>query len=124
MQYGCKFATVCVRKGYTYVHDLVKCVDKACCILVIVHMPTGYRLVDSLSLKTSQNFYKADTRCDSLLLSVRKNQVGGFYILLCKQEELNSWILRLAKAGLVVTQTSDRRLLTSLYKKQEQLSVV
>ena len=32
--------------------------DKACCILVSIHIPTGYRLVDSLSLKTSQNFIK------------------------------------------------------------------
>ena len=47
-----------------------------------------------------------------------------FCVLLCKQEGLNSWILRLGKAGLVVTQTSDRRPQTSLYEKQERLSVV
>ena len=72
------FTLIYIRVTYTYVHGLVNCVDKACCILVSVHMPTRYRLVDSLSLKTSQNFYKADTRCDTLLLSVRKYRVGGF----------------------------------------------
>ena len=72
------FTIVCIRIPYTYVHGLVNCVDKACCILVNIHIPTGYRLVDSLSLKTSQNFYKADTRCDIKLLSVRKYRVGGF----------------------------------------------
>ena len=44
--------------------------------------------------------------------------------MLRKEEELNSWILRLGKAGQVVTQTSDRHPQTSLYKKQERLSVI
>ena len=72
------FTLVCIRIPYTFVHGLVNCVDKACCILISIHILTGYRLVDSLSLKTSQNFYKADTRCDVKLLSVRKYGVGGF----------------------------------------------
>ena len=38
-----------------------------------------------------------------------------------KQEELNSWILRLGKADLVVTQSSDRRPQTSLYKNKSTL---
>ena len=97
------FTLVCIRIPYTYMHGLVNCVDKACCILVSIHIPTGYRLVDSLSLKTSQNFYKADTRSDIKLLSVRKILSRRFCALLRKQEELNSWILRLGKAGLVVT---------------------
>ena len=88
----------------TYVHGLVNCVDKTCCILISVHIPIGSLLVDSLSLKTSQNFYIADIRYDIKLLSV----------LLRKQEELNSWILRLGKAGLVVTQIGVRCLQTSL----------
>ena len=86
---------------------------------MLINILIGYQLVDSLSLKTSQNYYKADTRCDILLLSVRKYQVGGFVsCYVRKQEELNSWILRLGKAGLVVTQSSDRRLQTSLYKNK------
>ena len=72
------FTLVCIRIPYTYVHGFVNCVDKACCILVSVHIPTEYGLVDSLSLKTSRNFYKAGTRCDILLLSVRKYPVGDF----------------------------------------------
>ena len=48
----------------------------------------------------------------------------SFYVLLRKQEELNSWILRLSKAGLVVTQTGIRCLQTSLYEEQERPSVV
>ena len=72
------FTLVCIHILYTYMHSLVNCVDEACCILVSIHIPTGYRIVDSLSLRTSQNFYKADTRCDILLLSVQKYQVGGF----------------------------------------------
>ena len=72
------FTLVCIRIPYTYVHGLMNCVDGACCVLVNIHIPTEYRLVDSLSLKTSQIFYKADTRCDIKLLSVRKYRVGGF----------------------------------------------
>ena len=53
----------------------MNCVDKVCCILVSVHIPTGYGLVDSLNLKTSQNVYEADTRCGMiLLLSVRNTE--------------------------------------------------
>ena len=72
------FTLICIRIPYTYVHGLVNYVDKASCILVSVHIQTEYRLVDSLSLKPSQNYYKADTRCDILLLGVRKYRVGGF----------------------------------------------
>ena len=119
------FTIICIHIPYTYVHGLVNCVDRACCILVSVHIPTGYGIVDSLSLKISQNFYKVDTRCDILLFECPKIPSRRFCVLLIrKQEELNSWILRLGKAGLVVTQTSDRRPQTSLYKKRERLSVV
>ena len=48
----------------------------------------------------------------------------SFCVLLRKHEELNSWILRLGKAGLVVPQIGDRRLQTSLCEEQEWLSVV
>ena len=70
-----QFMLICIRIPYTYEHSLVNCVDKACCILISVHIPTGYLLVDSLSLKTSQNFYIPDIRCDMKLLSVRKYPV-------------------------------------------------
>ena len=73
-----QFTLICIRIPYTYVHGLVNCVDKACCILISVHIPIAYLLVDSLSLKTSQNFYIADIRCDIKLLSVRKYRVGVF----------------------------------------------
>ena len=46
-----------------------------------------------------------------------------FCVLLCKQKELNSWILRLGKAGLVVPQTGDRRLQTSLYDRGTRAAV-
>ena len=43
-------------------------------------------------------------------------------ITVCKLEELNSWILRLGKAGLVVTKIDVRCLQTSLYEEQERPS--
>ena len=102
-----------------YVHaQLCELCCITCCILVSVHIPAGYGLVDSLSLKTSRNFYKADTRCDILLFECPKIPTRRFCVLLRKQEELNSWIFRLGKADLVVTLTSDRRPQTSLYRNK------
>ena len=56
------FTLICIQISYTYVHGFVNCVDKAFCILVSVHIPTGYRLIDSLSLKTSQNYQVVQNR--------------------------------------------------------------
>ena len=48
----------------------------------------------------------------------------SFCVLLHKKEELNSWILKLGKASLVVTQTGVRHLQTSLYEQHKQPSNV
>ena len=86
IQNRCNFATICARKGYTR------------------KRPHTDRVWASRQSEPQNfpNFYKADTHCDILLLSVRKYRVGGLCLaILCKQKErLNSWILRLGKAGL------------------------
>ena len=46
----------------------------------------------------------------------------SYCLLLSEQEELNSWILRLGKVGLVVSATGVRHPQPSLYEQREQLS--
>ena len=99
----------------------------ACCVIVSVYIPVGYQLVDSLHLKSSKNYSWSDTCCDIRSYSVLecpKIPSRSFCVLLPKLEELHSWILKLGKAGLVVTKIGVRCLQTSLYEEQESPSVV
>ena len=72
-------------------------------------------------------FLKWYTCCDIrsyTVLECPKIPSRSFCVLLPKLEELNSWILRLGKAGLVVTKIGVRCLQTSLCEEQEPPSVV
>ena len=104
--HACTVINLCARPCEQYL--------SACCVIVIVYIPVGYQLVDSLHLKSSKKYSWSDTCCDIrsyTVLECPKIPSRSFCVLLPKLEELNSWILRLGKAGLVVTKIGVRCLL-------------
>ena len=83
-------------------------------------------MVDFKSLKLKFRLKVWLTSLHVVIYSFRVSEIPSrsFCVLLPKLEELNSWILRLGKAGLVVTQIGVTCLQTSLYEEQERPSVI